>query len=1339
VTGFCRSPQETRKASPTGSVTSSVSNAALTPSRQLTDAEKLRKVILELVDTEKTYVKHLNNLLENYLEPLKRETFLSNAEINALFGNIHEIVTFQRQFLQNLVEALELEPDFHKFDHPSQYRNVLFAIGSAFLYYVNHFKLYSSFCASHSKAQKVLHPNEGNHALQEFLNARNPKQQHSCTLESYLIKPIQRILKYPLLLQQLRNLTDSRADEHLHLCEALKGMEKVAEHINEMQRIHEEYGAIFDHLFRQHQKACKQPIDLSPGDLLYYGGVEWLNISDFLGKIKKGLELHAMCFVFKSAVVFLCKERLRQKKKLMGGSSKSTPNEVEIIRYQVLIPVTEVQVRASSAKDMDSHFLWELIHLRSQLQRRSEKVYVLSNSTADFRNAFLKTIRQIIRESVRNMSIPMKNFGGSSGSVSGMSSQGGCSGSSQTLERPKQQITIMQGSQTLGIPKKKSGSQRHSAGNIDYDNISGSQEAEDVPFQEHHQMHTLHTSTFRSRSKTVGDASDILGSAMDTAAQQQQQQLHLHYQQQHQQQQQQQQQLQSQSDVERMDPGTKSEGEEEFQQGTIKTKASLGRTPNHLTLSTTSTLSVGSTGSQARLIQSSHPPSTYQPVLMKDLGKRTSISDDYDSNNRVALATVTVEDDHDDGGDDPQFHSDHDNNVAAVVGGTDDSDGGNNSNNNDDYDDDNADNDNDDNVNESQATATTPTNLNLSLVSGSINSSCGPSQNSHDSSSQFISSGSLHATPGKFSPRQSPNRDVEVIEIFKSEIDRISAATQQVSVVHFSTGKESSRKSPSASVRTAAENVMDESSGIQYMDKHLCELQQDRLTESVTCDIESYMANLKETSLEATDIQIEGSDQQQNDSSLSPEPQTVVENTQQTVTADIESPPRPIVESDSTGTATYTTSEKSEDESEGGTSGASTTTIGTTHHVVIDKKVDKVFKSKSSDKIAKTSKTSSSGSNGSSSTTSGTAGKSKLKSPRQNIYISPDRSKSQGSSPVRIIKIKSPRTSLSDQGKRLSVSSSRDSSQDRLSTGRRTPSPRRASDGSGGILKRSASPSGGILKRPPSPSKSKSPDRSCLKKLTPSHDCSIESLSPHISPRNSIEYLSPDRSATTTTCTMCQHHSPRNSFDSRSSEPNLDLPRSALKSPRGSFESRSPDRSFGGSRKRSASAHAHIDNGQKSKASEAYYQYYPIYDNRTCSDHYVSVRRDSDHRPDGLHRRASKSLERSMSRDSTTSSSYRYGVSPDRYYAPISDAMNTPMRSQSAENTFSSASYRQHDATPSSAYYHFGAPSLTLQQQYGLYHEPQCPHDRPSASYQLSSSAPEHTTCMDCLYQKRPS
>ena len=99
------------------------------------------------------------------------------------------------------------------------------------------------------------------------------------------------------------------------------GMENVAEHINEMQRIHEEYGAIFDHLYRQYQRSTSQLHELNPGDLLYYGGVEWLNISGFLGKIKKGLELHAMCFIFRTAVVFLCKERLRSKRKQLLVSS----------------------------------------------------------------------------------------------------------------------------------------------------------------------------------------------------------------------------------------------------------------------------------------------------------------------------------------------------------------------------------------------------------------------------------------------------------------------------------------------------------------------------------------------------------------------------------------------------------------------------------------------------------------------------------------------------------------------------------------------------------------------------------------------------------------------------------------------------------------------------------------------------------------------------------------------------------------------------------------------------------------------------------------------------------
>lgn len=63
----------------------------------------------------------------------------------------------------------------------------------------------------------------------------------------------------------------------------------------------------------------------------------------------------------------------------------------------------------------------------------------------------------------------------------------------------KQKQPIVQGSHTLGKSKKPKNSQRHSAGNIDYDNIHGSQEGEDIPIQ-------VHTG-FRVRSKTVGDSS----------------------------------------------------------------------------------------------------------------------------------------------------------------------------------------------------------------------------------------------------------------------------------------------------------------------------------------------------------------------------------------------------------------------------------------------------------------------------------------------------------------------------------------------------------------------------------------------------------------------------------------------------------------------------------------------------------------------------------------------------------------------------------------------------------------------------------------------------------------
>ena len=51
------------------------------PVVQMNEAQKLRKVILELVDTEKAYVKDLKLLLKRYLDPLKDEVFMTQAEV----------------------------------------------------------------------------------------------------------------------------------------------------------------------------------------------------------------------------------------------------------------------------------------------------------------------------------------------------------------------------------------------------------------------------------------------------------------------------------------------------------------------------------------------------------------------------------------------------------------------------------------------------------------------------------------------------------------------------------------------------------------------------------------------------------------------------------------------------------------------------------------------------------------------------------------------------------------------------------------------------------------------------------------------------------------------------------------------------------------------------------------------------------------------------------------------------------------------------------------------------------------------------------------------------------
>ncbi|XP_062324916.1 rho guanine nucleotide exchange factor TIAM2 isoform X1 [Osmerus eperlanus] len=432
--------------------------------RHMSATDRLCKVIQELVDTEKSYVKDLECLFEIYLKPLQNETFLTLDEMESLFGSLPEMLDFQRVFLQTLEERIASSPDFSTLETPMQFKKLLFSLGGSFLYYADHFKLYSGFCANHIKVQKVLERAKTDRAFKEFLDARNPTKQHSSTLESYLIKPVQRVLKYPLLLRELVSLTDADSEEHYHLTEALKAMEKVASHINDMQKIYEDYGSVFDQLVAEQSGHEKEVTELSMGEFLMHSSAAWLNPHPSLGRMRKDPELTV--FVFKKAVILVYRESNKLKKKMTTARSTHSHGDLDPFKFRWLIPLSSLQIRLGNAAGTETNCIWELIHTRSELEGRPETVFQLCTSVPECKVNIIKIIRSILRENVR------RNLPGERGGKERLvplrgtmpsSARIGSSRASWLCKQPLLDLSAQAGSLKPGPPDSDEGSQSSSA------------------------------------------------------------------------------------------------------------------------------------------------------------------------------------------------------------------------------------------------------------------------------------------------------------------------------------------------------------------------------------------------------------------------------------------------------------------------------------------------------------------------------------------------------------------------------------------------------------------------------------------------------------------------------------------------------------------------------------------------------------------------------------------------------------------------------------------------------------------------------------------------------------
>ncbi|NWR96884.1 PKHG1 protein, partial [Motacilla alba] len=216
-------PSMPRKAEPKGAS----KNCAMSLVTEPTSPKLLYvdRVVQEILETERMYVQDLKSIVKDYLDCITDQSKLSlgTEERSALFGNIRDIYHFNSELLQDL-ENCENDP---------------VAIADCFVSKSEDFHIYTQYCTNYPRSVAVLTECMRNKALAKFFRERQEALQHSLPLGSYLLKPVQRILKYHLLLHEIENHLDKDTEGYDVVLDAIDTMQRVAWHINDMKRKHE--------------------------------------------------------------------------------------------------------------------------------------------------------------------------------------------------------------------------------------------------------------------------------------------------------------------------------------------------------------------------------------------------------------------------------------------------------------------------------------------------------------------------------------------------------------------------------------------------------------------------------------------------------------------------------------------------------------------------------------------------------------------------------------------------------------------------------------------------------------------------------------------------------------------------------------------------------------------------------------------------------------------------------------------------------------------------------------------------------------------------------------------
>nr|QHW03305.1 guanine-nucleotide exchange factor Cdc24 [Flammulina velutipes] len=174
-------------------------------------------IIREMVETERKYVQDLE-IMQKYAAALSQSNLIDQDTIHLLFPNLKQLLNFQRKFLIRFESTAELP-------WPEQ------RWGQHFLESEEEFIVYEPYCANYTNASDLMMANESNlSALNNLINVKGE-------LPAFLIKPIQRVCKYPLLLDSLIKAANPQTYPHYEDLKAGSGAAKrITDKINEAQR-----------------------------------------------------------------------------------------------------------------------------------------------------------------------------------------------------------------------------------------------------------------------------------------------------------------------------------------------------------------------------------------------------------------------------------------------------------------------------------------------------------------------------------------------------------------------------------------------------------------------------------------------------------------------------------------------------------------------------------------------------------------------------------------------------------------------------------------------------------------------------------------------------------------------------------------------------------------------------------------------------------------------------------------------------------------------------------------------------------------------------------------------